>query len=85
MMAISYAASSPLEADWLMVSFIVVEEEIEADMEVPGDERTAKIILEIGNSVSEFINLTAYKMILLAAIIVGFYQYTKHLRNHLPV
>ena len=38
---------------------IVVEEEIEADMEVPGDERTAKIILEIGNSVSEFINLTA--------------------------
>ena len=38
---------------------VVVEREVEADIEVPGDERTANIFLEIGNSVSEFIKLTA--------------------------
>ena len=38
---------------------VVVEEEVEVDMQIPGDERTAKIFLEIGNSVSDFIQLTA--------------------------
>ena len=38
---------------------VIVEEEVEADMEIPGNERTAKIFLEIGNSVSDFIKLTA--------------------------
>ena len=36
----------------------IVESEIEADKLVPGDVRTAKIMQEIGNSISSFIKLT---------------------------
>ena len=37
---------------------VIVEDLIEADKEIPADERTAKIFLEIGNSISPFIKLT---------------------------
>ena len=37
----------------------VVEEEVEADLKIQGDQRTAKVILEIANSVSEFLKFEA--------------------------
>ena len=38
---------------------VIVEEEIENDRLIPGDKRTAAILLEISNSISDFIKLTA--------------------------
>ena len=37
----------------------IVESEVEGDVQVPDDQRTAKILLEIANSVSNFIKLTS--------------------------
>ena len=37
----------------------IVESEITGDLQVPDDQRTAKILLEIANSVSSFIKLTS--------------------------
>ena len=36
----------------------IVQDQIEADRQIPGDIRTAKIMQEIGNSISSFIKLT---------------------------
>ena len=36
----------------------VIENEVEVDRNIPGDERTAKIFAELGNSISGFIKLT---------------------------
>ena len=36
----------------------VVEEEVESDSLLPGDQRTAKIIQDIANSISPFIKMT---------------------------
>ena len=39
--------------------FVVMEEHVEEDMEKPDDERTAKLITELGNSIFKFIRLTS--------------------------
>ena len=36
----------------------IVEDQIDADKDIPGDVRTANVLVEIGNSISSFINLT---------------------------
>ena len=36
----------------------IVENQIDTDKDIPGDVRTAKVLVEIGNNISSFINLT---------------------------
>ena len=36
----------------------IVEDQIDTDKDIPGDVRTAKVLVEIGNNISSFINLT---------------------------
>ena len=38
---------------------VIMEDEIEADKAIPNDIRTSKLLLEIANSISGFIKLTA--------------------------
>ena len=38
--------------------FVVMEEHVEEDMEIPDDERTAKLMTKLGNGIFEFIRLT---------------------------
>ena len=38
--------------------FEIVEDEVENDRQIPKDERTAKLLTELGNKISSFINLT---------------------------
>ena len=48
----------PLGSRFVGDSIEVIQDEVEADRDIPGDIRVAKLLVEIGNSVSDFINLT---------------------------
>ena len=39
--------------------FVVMEEHVEEDKEIPDDERTAKLLTQLGNEIFEFIRLTS--------------------------